>query len=168
MTQNVVIAEFGREENAKEALRRIRNASSTNGYEVYQAAVVTKDGEETVMKESFTTGTLNRSHIASDTAAGAVLGILFGLQGFLLGALAGMILGTIYDSRQLARDQKLIHQASLTVQKGQPSLIVVANEKYEDALDQKLHACNGNIHRAYTGDLREDLHHHRTVGITMN
>lgn len=168
MTQNVVIAEFTRDENAQEAFRRIQNDSSTNGYEVYQADLVNRVGEDVETKEKLVTGTLTRSHMASDWAIGAILGILFGFNGFLIGGLFGLLAGTFYDSRQLERDKKLVEDALQTVQENTKTLILIVNEKYEDALDQKLHACNAVIHRAYTGDLKDQIRSRHNVSVTMN
>lgn len=165
MRQNVVVSEFQREENAQEAFRRIKNASSTNGYEVYQAAVVTNDGTTPKIQQKIITGVLTRSHITSDCALGAILGLLFGLQGCLIGAFLGFLTGTVYDTLELNHDQKLLTTACATVQKDLPALIVIANEKYEDALDRKLIACNATIHRAYSQDLKGEHRIKHLAGI---
>lgn len=165
MRQNVVVSEFENEANAYEAFHRIQKETSTNGYEIYQAAVVTNDGTAPKIQEKIMTGLLTRSHILSDCALGAILGLLFGFHGLLIGALAGLINGTLYDTAQRAHDARLLQQASSTVQEGMPALIVIANEKYEDALDQKLYPCQASIHRAYCADLREQQHADHFAGI---
>lgn len=168
MTQNVITAEFENDEKAYESLRRMQIKSSANGYEIYQAALVKSSSAGAVILEKFTTGVLTRSHIFSDWALGALIGILFGLHGFLVGGLAGLFIGTLYDTHQLNRDNKLLKEAARTADDDKATLVIVANEKYEDALDQQLRACSAVIHRAYAGDLDDEIKTKKLLNISLN
>lgn len=168
MVQNVITAEFQRDESAYEAYRRMENHSSTRGYEIYRGALVKREDSGPQVAEQFSAGTLNRSHIGSDWAVGAILGILFGLHGLLIGSVIGLLVGTFYDSRQLSHDQKLLQEASQTAGQDTMTLVLVTNEKYEDALDQQLLACGAVIHRAYSSDLEEEIKTKRAVRISLN
>ena len=168
MTQNVITAEFRTTKEAEEAYQRIQMNASSNGYEIYQGALVESQDDSPKILNRFTTGSLTRSHLISDWAIGAFLGILFGVNGFLIGGLIGLIAGAIYDTNQMSRDRKLINEAGRTAESDIPTLVLLANEKYEDALDRYIYSHHGMVHRAYTGDLKEQMHSRHLTGISMN
>jgi uncharacterized membrane protein len=168
MTQNIITAEFEDDEKAYETLHRMQINASSNGYEIYQAALVRKDSGGTQIEEKFRTGILNRSHSFSDWALGALIGILFGLHGFLIGGMIGLFAGTVYDTVQLSHDNKLLQEAAKTAADDTQSLIIIADEKYEDALDHQLKCSRSAIHRAYAGDMDEEMKAKRLTNISMN
>lgn len=168
MRQNVITVSFDDKEEAKKAFQGIQAHSSTNGYEIHQAVLVTRDGQECRNLARFVPGTLTRSHIFSDWAIGVLLGILFGLKGFLIGGFLGLLAGTLYDTFQAWHDAKLIEEAGMTCDNHAVSMVMIASEYYEDALNQQLQMSSRNVHRAYTGDLLEEIKEKRLPYPSIN
>lgn len=132
--QNVVVALFDSEKMGRNAIRAVFDAPAGEGYEVPEAALVAKGEDGITLIEGYEIEVEPDGVVTNGTIVGAVMGILGGPLGMLVGAGAGAFLARKFISESRA---SLVTEVARKLYDGEFALIALVSED-EPAFDAVL------------------------------
>lgn len=135
--QNVVVALFDDEEKGRAAIKAICAEPAGEGYEVPEAVLAAKGEDGISMLEGYEITVEPNGIVTNGTLVGAVVGILGGPLGILLGAGAGAFLARRFISDSRA---SLITEVARKLYDGDIALIALVSEDepaFDGVLDGK-------------------------------
>ena len=136
-TNSVIIVNFEVESEAYQALSELKREAVTEDYVVSQACVVKKEEGGLKLQDGFDTGVETRNDALRGGLLCALVGILGGPLGVLLGYAGGTLVGMAVDGSDTAKNASYIEQAASALEEGKTSLIALVSEK--DSLSVDVH-----------------------------
>ena len=155
--ENIVVKTFEKESEAYQAFTELKSANADDKYLVSQAAIVKRENGEVVVKDDFITGLRAGDDTLKGGLIGGLLGLLGGPLGALLGAGAGAIIGEIKDASDTIKDLTIGDAVSECIAEGETALIILADEKGDAALTDRLNAFAGAFTRISSAEAEKEI-----------
>ena len=162
MAENIVIATYGVESEAYQALSELKRETVNANYSIYQAAVVKRENGQLTIRDGFDTGK-ETDDTWKGGLVGSLVGILGGPLGILLGGSMGMLIGSAVDSGDIAANISLLERAGDCIADGETAMLLLVQEEYETALTAKLTAFHANITRMDAAEVAAEVEHAQEV-----
>ena len=138
MKENVVIVNCKVPSEAYQILSELRQEPDGGGFSVSHAAIVKKDAGKLSLEDGFVAdGSEARSGLTGGLIGGLV-GLLAGPVGALLGGGLGAWLGNSLDKEEMKDAAAVLEKAGECLSEGETALVLLAEEKDEAALAEKL------------------------------
>ena len=156
-TENILIVSFGTESKTYQAFSDLKQAAEDDNYFISQGAVVKKENGEIIVKDEFDTGLKAVDDTLKGGLIGGLVGLLGGPLGSLLGGSVGALIGDAKDTGEYIRDLTLLDTASKLVFEGETVLLLLADEKGDAALTEKLNSYGAKITRLSAAEVEKEL-----------
>ena len=156
-TENILIVSFGTESKTYQAFSDLKQAAEDDNYFISQGSVVKKENGEIIVKDEFDTGLKAVDDTLKGGLIGGLLGLLGGPLGSLLGGSVGALIGDAKDTGEYMRDLTLLDTASKLVFEGETVLLLLADEKGDAALTEKLNSYGAKITRLSAAEVEKEL-----------
>lgn len=145
--QNIVAALFEVESEGYQAITSLKSNPVTDDYAILQMALVKREGDRISVCDSYDSGV----DTIDDTALGGILGSMIGILGGPIGVLLmgsyGALAGSLFDLDDAISDNSLIEKVVDKLQDGTVSLVMLADEQNESALDTALGVFKADVLR---------------------
>ncbi len=155
--ENLLIVNFDVESKTFQAFSDLKQAPETDHYFVSQASVVTKDHGKVIIKDEFDTGIKAVDDTLKGGLIGGLIGILGGPLGVLLGGSVGALIGDAKDTDDYLRDLTMLDSVCECLFDGETALILLADEKDNDALTEKLNSYGAKISRLPAAEVEKEI-----------
>ena len=156
-TENILIVSFGTESKTYQAFSDLKQAAEDDNYFISQGSVVKKENGEILVKDEFDTGLKAVDDTLKGGLIGGLVGLLGGPLGSLLGGSVGALIGDAKDTGEYMRDLTLLDTASKLVFEGETVLLLLADEKGDAALTEKLNSYGAKITRLSAAEVEKEL-----------
>ena len=156
-TENILIVSFGTESKTYQAFSDLKQAAEDDNYFISQGSVVKKENGEIIVKDEFDTGLKAVDDTLKGGLIGGLVGLLGGPLGSLLGGSVGALIGDAKDTGEYMRDLTLLDTASKLVFEGETVLLLLADEKGDAALTEKLNSYGAKITRLSAAEVEKEL-----------
>ena len=156
-TENILIVSFGTESKTYQAFSDLKQAAEDDNYFISQGSVVKKENGEIIVKDEFDTGLKAVDDTLKGGLIGGLVGLLGGPLGSLLGGSVGALIGDAKDTGEYIRDLTLLDTASKLVFEGETVLLLLADEKGDAALTEKLNSYGAKITRLSAAEVEKEL-----------
>ena len=154
-SENLLIVNYENESDAYQALTELK--ALNDYYFIDQAAIVKKENGEYVVKEEYDSGVKTADDTVKGGLIGGLLGLLGGPVGVLLGGGAGATIGGIKDTADFLKVFDLADYAYAHIGEGETVLLLLADEKGNATLNEKLNAFDVTIKRASVPAVENEL-----------
>ena len=156
-TENILIVSFGTESKTYQAFSDLKQAAEDDNYFISQGSVVKKENGEIIVKDEFDTGLKAVDDTLKGGLIGGLVGLLGGPLGSLLGGSVGALIGDAKDTGEYMRVLTLLDTASKLVFEGETVLLLLADEKGDAALTEKLNSYGAKITRLSAAEVEKEL-----------
>ena len=156
-TENILIVSFDTESKTYQAFSDLKQAAEDDNYFISQGSVVKKENGEIIVKDEFDTGLKAVDDTLKGGLIGGLVGLLGGPLGSLLGGSVGALIGDTKDTGEYMRDLTLLDTASKLVFEGETVLLLLADEKGDAALTEKLNSYGAKITRLSAAEVEKEL-----------
>ena len=156
-TENILIVSFGTESKTYQAFSDLKQAAEDDNYFISQGSVVKKEHGEILVKDEFDTGLKAVDDTLKGGLIGGLVGLLGGPLGGLLGGSVGALIGDVKDTGEYLRDLTLLDTASTLIFEGETVLLLLADEKGDAALTEKLNGYGAKITRLSAAEVEKEL-----------
>lgn len=140
MKKNIVTAVFTADAEAYKALSDFRRDPLNSDYEIYNAAVVRKNGESLSVLDGFVTGAGMKNHSFKGWFIGMLTGFFGGIFTMMMGGCLGALIGSFFDAKENRQNSAMIQESALTLPEGLTALVILVNENGESAINDRLGA----------------------------
>ncbi|CAM5210488.1 hypothetical protein OURE66S_01657 [Oligella ureolytica] len=155
--ENIVLAVFKVESEAYQAMTELRQEPIRVGSVVSQAILVSNQDERIKIEDSFDTGVETRDDTIKGTWIGALVGIIGGPLGILLGLSTGGLIGYTMDLSDLKKNLKLMNNIADKLGDNQFAIIALTQESEVDAVNSKLSKFDVEIERFDAAEVRQEI-----------
>lgn len=155
--ENIVLAVFNVESEAYQAMTELRQEPIRVGSVVSQAILVTNQNDRIKIEDSFDTGVETRDDTVRGTWIGALVGIIGGPLGILLGLSTGGLIGYSIDLSDFKKNIKLMNNIAEKLGDSQYAIIALAQEGEVDAINSKLTKFDVQIERFDAAEVRQEV-----------
>ncbi|HWK79205.1 MAG TPA: DUF1269 domain-containing protein [Thermomicrobiales bacterium] len=154
--ENVAFITFDEESKTFQMLAQLKQLSMAGDLRVRNAVVVSHNPDGTLKIED---GTSTDFGMGSSTGGliGAVVGILGGPLGVLLGWGTGALVGGVLDSRDAVTRMRVINRIGELIPQDKNGLIAEVREESPDALDAAVKSLGGTIVRTSTEAIEDEV-----------
>ena len=156
-TENILIVSFDTESKTYQAFSDLKQAAEDDNYFISQGSVVKKEHGEILVKDEFDTGLKAVDDTLKGGLIGGLVGLLGGPLGGLLGGSVGALIGDAKDTGEYLRDLTLLDTASTLIFEGETVLLLLADEKGDAALTEKLNGYGAKITRLSAAEVEKEL-----------
>lgn len=156
-TENILIANFTKESVAYQAFSELKQAIADEKYFISQAAIVKRENEGLVVKDEFDTGVRAVDDTLKGGLIGGLIGLLGGPLGVLLGGSVGALIGEAKDTGDALKDLTLLDAVSECIVEGETALLILADEKGDAALNEKLSAFDAAVTRLSAAEVEKEI-----------
>jgi uncharacterized membrane protein len=156
-TENILIVSFDTESKTYQAFSDLKQAAEDDNYFISQGSVVKKEHGEILVKDEFDTGLKAVDDTLKGGLIGGLVGLLGGPLGSLLGGSVGALIGDAKDTGEYMRDLTLLDTASKLVFEGETVLLLLADEKGDATLTEKLNSYGAKITRLSAAEVEKEL-----------
>ena len=155
--KNIIVVNFKKESAAYQAFSELKEALAENSYFIRQGVLVKRDGGELDVKDEFEADLSDMDDTLKGGLIGGLIGALAGPLGTLLGGEIGAAIGGFKDTGDAVREFSLIDYAHKHIPYDETALILLADEKGNEALTEKLNAFEVTITRLPADKVEEEL-----------
>lgn len=155
--ENIVLAVFNVESEAFQAMTELRQEPIRVGSVVSQAILVTNQNDRIKVEDTFDTGVETRDDTVRGTWIGALVGIIGGPLGILLGLSTGGLIGYSIDLSDFKKNIKLMNNIAEKLGDSQYAIIALAQESEVDAINSKLTKFDVQIERFDAAEVRQEV-----------
>lgn len=155
--ENIVLAVFNVESEAFQAMTELRQEPIRVGSVVSQAILVTNQNDRIKVEDTFDTGVETRDDTVRGTWIGALVGIIGGPLGILLGLSTGGLIGYSIDLSDFKKNIKLMNNIAEKLGDSQYAIIALAQEGEVDAINSKLTKFDVQIERFDAAEVRQEV-----------
>ena len=156
-TENILIVSFGTESKTYQAFSDLKQAAEDDNYFISQGSVVKKEHGEILVKDEFDTGLKAVDDTLKGGLIGGLVGLLGGPLGGLIGGSVGALIGDVKDTGEYLRDLTLLDTASTLIFEGETVLLLLADEKGDATLTEKLNSYGAKITRLSAAEVEKEL-----------
>ena len=144
--QSLLFVKFPEQSQAYEALSELKKRSQGPEHRIVQAAVVEKSiNDDMVYKDGFTTEQEHSNDWFKGGMIGAVVGILGGPCGVLLGGGIGSLIGAVVTGDKINDQSKIIDGKLDSIEAENPFIIALIDENDQRSLDQTFYEIDERI-----------------------
>ena len=136
--QNIIAAIFELESEGYQAITQLKQKPVTEQSAILQMALVKKGENGITVCDSFDSGISTGDDTVMGGLLGGLLGILGGPLGVLLLGSYGALAGSMLDAGDAVAGEALLENVAGKLFDGEVALIVLADEKEEADLDQRI------------------------------
>ena len=155
VSENLLFVNYKEESEAYQAFSDLKQAAN-DYYYISQAAIVKKENGEYIVKDEF-----DNAIAVDDTLKGGLIGGLIGLLGGPLGVLyggtVGAAIGEVKDTGDILSQFGLIDYVYKHIAEGETVLVILADEKGDAALTEKLNAFDVTIERLPAAKVAKEM-----------
>lgn len=159
MNENIILATFSDEEQARKAFEVIKNANNSTldiGYRIYQGALVVNHSNKFDVLDQYSERFFEYSNTMIAGSIGMILGVIVGpLAGFVLAGLGAMI-GSGFDITELETSENMLYQMYSRVLEGEIAIIAIVQEESELELNSSIGKLATNIYRWNAAEIQEE------------
>lgn len=155
--ESLIVALFDAEDEAYQAYTELKAAAVTPEYLVGEAAVMTKEDGAMKVVDRFAADPEAYGDRARWGAVGALVGLLGGPMGMLLGGGFGTLVGTMVDNDDAARDASVIDIIAGKLYDGDTVVVMVAREAPGCPIDRVLEKHTSYIIRRDAATVAEEV-----------
>jgi uncharacterized membrane protein len=145
LMERMLVVVFDNELKAYDGSRALKELDSEGSISVHAGAVIVKnaDGKVTVKQagEDFPVRTVG------GTAVGALIGLLGGPLGFVVGAAGGTIAGGMWDMYHSGVNAEFLDEVSAKLTPGKWAVVSDVSEEWETPVDTRMAAVGGTVFR---------------------
>jgi len=138
MSENVFVVKFQVESEAYQAFSELKAAAITDDYAISQAFLVKNEGGKIIEKDEFDTGIESTNDMGAGALIGALVGVIGGPAGMLLGAGYGLLVGGTVDALDITDNSLLINQVASSVAEGETALLLLVSETNEGSFTRDM------------------------------
>ncbi|MBQ9823730.1 MAG: hypothetical protein IJM63_04475 [Solobacterium sp.] len=140
MKKNIVTAVFTADAEAYKALSDFRRDPLNSDYQIYNAAIVKKNGESLSVLDGFGTGAGMKNYSFKGWIIGMLTGFFGGIFTMMMGGCLGSLIGYFFDAKESRQNSSMIQESALTLPDNLTALIILVNENGEAAINERLAA----------------------------
>ena len=155
--KNIIVVNFKKESAAYQAFSELKEALAENSSFLRQGVLVKRDGGELDVKDEFEVDLSDMDDTLKGGLIGGLIGALAGPLGFLIGGGIGAAIGEAKDSSDYVKEYALIDHVSDCVADGETALILLAEEKNDAALAEKLNAFDVEITKFSASEMEKEV-----------
>ena len=153
---NVIAVSFEDDQNAYNALTRLKELDSQKRIEV-QEAVVAARGEDGQVVEKDRTGSDFLPGTAGGGLTGLLLGIIGGPLGMLIGGTAGLMAGSMFDIADADETDSALSRISASVKPGRTAVLAVVTEQSHEVVDSAMSQFGGTVLRRPVAEVEAEI-----------
>jgi len=142
----MLVVVFDDETKAYQGSSALKNLDAERSISVHALAVVTKNADGTVTPKQIDGDYPIRT--LEGTAIGALVGLLGGPIGVVLGATGGMLVGSTLDLNRADVDADYVDQVSTKLTPGKWVVVADISEEWETPVDTSMATLGGTVFRA--------------------
>ena len=157
MSESVFVVKFAVESEAYQAFSELKTAAITNDYVISQAFLVKNEGGKIIDKDEFDTGIETVNDMGAGSLIGALVGIIGGPTGMLLGMGTGLLIGGAVDTLDIADNNLLINQVSSSVNEGETAILMLISETNEGAFTAFMSKYLTTVFKFDAGEVAEEV-----------
>ena len=157
VSENVLVVNFKRDSQAYQAFSELKEAFVDNNYFISQAAIVKKEDGEIVVKDQVERLEKSVDDTLKGGLIGGLVGLLAGPVGALVGGGVGALIGEAKDTDDSWKDFAVMDRVSECVAEGETVLLLLADEKGDAALTEKLNSYDANVARFTTAEVVKEM-----------
>ncbi|MGI8486122.1 MAG: DUF1269 domain-containing protein [Thermomicrobiales bacterium] len=155
-SDNVAVITFEDESKAFQALSVLKKLAAARTIELKGAAILSHKADGTLAFEDGDARGLGGS-VATGGLVGAVVGILGGPLGVLLGWGTGALVGGVIDAKDASSSLRVLNRVGEVIPQGKNGLIAEVRETSFDALDRAVADLGGSIVRTSTEAITDEV-----------
>ena len=155
-TYNVLAVSFDPDDNAYEALTKLKELDGQGRLGVEAATVVVRDAKgQIVVKDSV--GSLDYAGAAGGGMLGLLLGVIGGPLGVLIGGTYGLLVGSLFDIDEAERTESVLSEISASVRTGHTALLAQVAEQVPEVVDTAMARLGGTVLRRPVADVEAEI-----------
>lgn len=143
--ENLLVVNFDVESKAFQTFSDLKQATEADNYFVSQGAIVKKEAGKVLVKDGFDTNLSSVDDTLKGGLIGGLIGLIGGPLGVLLGGSVGALIGDSKDTEECLKDLVVLGRVGELLVEGETALILLAEEKDDAALTEKLNACGATV-----------------------
>jgi len=155
MKKNIVTAVFTADAEAYKALSDFRRDPLNSDYQIYNAAIVKKNGESLSVLDGFATGAGMKNYSFKGWLIGMLTGFFGGIFTMMMGGCLGSLIGYFFDAKENRQNSAMIQEASMSLPDNLTALVILVNENGETAINEKLAAYDLMLNRYDADEMLE-------------
>lgn len=155
-TYNVIAVSFDPDNNAYEALTKLKELDGQGRLGVEAAVVVVRDDNgQIVVKDRV--GSFEYAGAAGGGTLGLLLGIIGGPLGVLIGGTYGLLVGSLFDLDEVDRTESVLSEISASVRPGHSALLAEVSEQSTEVVDTAMAQVGGTVLRRPVADVEAEI-----------
>ena len=155
-TYNVIAVSFDPDNNAYEALTKLKELDGQGRLGVEAAVVVVRDDSgQIVVKDRV--GSFEYAGAAGGGTLGLLLGIIGGPLGVLIGGTYGLLVGSLLDLDEVDRTESVLSEISASVRPGHSALLAEVTEQSTEVVDTAMARVAGTVLRRPVADVEAEI-----------
>ena len=143
--ENLLVVNFDTESKTFQAFSDLKQAPEADSYFISQGAIVKKEAGEVLIKDGFESGLSSVDDTLKGGLIGSLIGLIGGPLGVLLGGSVGAMIGDSKDTEECLKDLVVLGRVGELLVDGETALILLAEEKEDAALTEKLSAYGATV-----------------------
>jgi uncharacterized membrane protein len=154
--ENVLGVNFTEDDNAYEALTKLKELDEQGQVALEGAAVVLRHEDGTIVIKD-EVGDIGYAGTATGGVVGLIVGILGGPIGVLLGGATGVLIGSLFDLDDLDETDSVLSQMSRTIRVGHVAVVAEVEEQSPEIVDTAMHRLDGKVLRLPLADVEAEI-----------
>ena len=142
---NLLVANFDTESKTFQAFSDLKKAADADNYFISQGAIIKKEAGKVVIKDEFDAGLSSVDDTLKGGLIGSLIGLIGGPLGVLFGGTVGALIGDSKDTEECLKDLVVLGRVGELLVEGETALILLAEEKDDAALTEKLKAYGATV-----------------------
>ena len=155
VSENLLIVDYKNESDVYQVFSSLKELNDY--FFISQAMIVKKENGKYIVKDEFDDHVGAVDDTLKGGLIGSLIGILGGPVGILLGGSVGTTVGTVKDTGDVLDGLDLIDFAYDHIAEGETVLILLADEKGDEALTEKLNAYECSITRLAAPEVMKEI-----------
>ena len=166
--ENVIISYFKVESEAFQAFSELKKGSAfADQFTLSQVALFKKSNAHIIMEDGFDTGKRTLDYTLEGGLMGALVRVLGGPLGMLLGFGGGSVVGVAEDAEKTIEEMDLISAMTSRMKEGDVAIVAVVQELSEKSYDIVLEKFDTETMRYSASVILEEVEHARDVEIKL-
>ena len=157
LSENILVVDFKKDNQAYQAFTELKDAFVDDNYFISQAAIVKKEDGEVVVKDEFERAEKAVDDTLKGGLVGGLVGLLAGPLGALIGGGVGALVGGVKDANESWKNSVVMEYVSECADEGETVLLVIADEKGNTALSEKLEAYDATVARFTVNEVTKEI-----------
>ncbi|MBQ2679677.1 MAG: hypothetical protein IJF98_05740 [Firmicutes bacterium] len=157
MAESIIVANFEVESEAYQAFSDLKRTCVNSQYIISQMCVLKNEGGKIIDKDYFDSGAETANDTRKGTLVGALIGVLGGPIGVILCGSMGYLIGKTKDIVDIEKNASLIERVCELIPEGTTSVVALAWEDGENAINGKLNNFSVKSARFDAAEVAEEV-----------